>query len=224
MNTLPHRPYPPASLFDEDVEGAFARARDVEGWLREHFIEPDGVFFNELHEPLQDAYIGALWSAKDVRIRGLVPSATATMPQRAVGHMSGHAKEMWLWQMRRWFGAEEDDDEPGRLPDFLITFSAKWAVICEDVEWCATSMHELLHCGQDTYDGKRDGPPRFKRSGHRVWTMWPHGVETFPEVAAAFGPVERGVRELADALSRPPLFGAAEIDVACGTCLRLRAA
>lgn len=210
------RPYPPPALFEEDLEGAFARAEDVEEWIRRNFIEPDGVFFDDVHEPLQDAYIGVLWATKEVRIRGLVPAGTASMPQRSVGHMSGHAKEMWLWQMRRMFGTE---DEPGAVPDFLITLTAKWAARCEDVEFCATSMHELLHCGQETLDGKRDGPLRFKKNGSRVWTMWPHGVETFPEVAAAFGAVERGVKDLAAALSKPPRFGAAEIDIACGICM-----
>lgn len=216
MNGLPNRPYPPAALFEQDLEGAFARAREVEEWIRRHFIEPDGVFFDDIHESLQQAYVGVLWATKEIKVRGLVPAGTAEMPTRSVARMSGHAKEMWLWQLRRFFG---DEERPGRIPDYLLTFDAKYAAESEDVEWCATVKHELCHCGQETWDGKRDGPPRFTKTGRRVWTMWPHGVETFPEVAEAFGPVERGVPELMAALSRRPKFGAAQIEVACGYCM-----
>lgn len=209
MTLLPQRPYPPAALFDEDVEGAFARAEDVEEWLRKHFIEPDGVFFSETHESLQDASLGVLWTTAENSKQGVVVAGTAEMPSRSGGRMSGWAKEMWKWQMRRWFGP--------RLPVYVITFNATVCAEMEDVEFLATAKHELLHCGQATYDGKRDGDLWFKQDGSRVWTIWPHDFEGFVEVAEDFGAVERGVGDLAKVLRMPPRFGTAEIKIACGT-------
>ncbi len=157
-----------------------------------------------------------LWATKEVKRKGVVLAGTAEMPSRSVGHMSGFAKELWLWQMRRWFATE---DEPDKIPDFLITLNATHALDCEDVEFCATVKHELCHCRQATIDGLPDGMPWFKEDGSRVWTMRAHDVETFVEVAEDFGPVERGVPELMAALSRPPRFNAGHIRVACGVCL-----
>lgn len=213
MSALPKRPFPSAALFEEDLGGAFARAKDVEEWVKEHFIDPGGVFFSETHEPLADAYVGVLWATKEVKRKGVALIGTAEMPSRSVGHMSGFAKELWLWQMRRWFATE---DEPDKIPDFLITLNATWAAECEDVEFCAGCKHEVLHCRQATVDGTADGSLWFKRDGSRVWTIWPHDAETFVEIAEDFGAVERGVSELAAALARPPRFGASEIKIACG--------
>lgn len=207
---LPKRPYPPAALFEEDLEGAFARAEDVEEWIRAHFIDPDGVFYSPTHEPLQDAYLGVLWATKEVKRKGVVLAGQAEMPRQSLGRLNGFVKEWWQWQMRRWFGA---------LPDFLITLNAAHLAKCEDVEFCATAKHELLHCRQATVDGTADGDLWFKRDGSRVWTMWAHDVETFVEVAADFGAVERGVPELFEALKKGPRLGAPQIRVACGTCL-----
>lgn len=208
MTITTKRPYPPAALFGEDLEGAYARAEEVEEWLRRAFIESGGTFFSETHEPLADAYIGVLWATKEVRRKGLTLAGQAEMPQRSVGHMNGHVKEIWLWQMRRWFGPQ--------LPDFLVTLNAKHLGDCGDVEFAATVKHELMHCDQALDEF---GSRRFKRDGSRVWTIKPHDVETFVEVAEDFGPVERGVRDLMTMLSRPPRFGAAQIEIACGTCL-----
>lgn len=207
-------PRPAAALFWEDLEGAFARAEDVEEFLRREFVEPSGFFHSPTHEALEDAYVGVLWSTAEVKIRGLVPVGTAEMPQRSVGSMRGHAKEVWRWQMRRWFGPQ--------LPDFLITLNATHLTRCDDydLEFLVTAKHELLHCRQATVDGTADGDPWFKRDGSRVWTIWPHDAETFAEVAEEFGPVERGVAEIAEALKFPPRFSAARIRVACGTLAR----
>jgi hypothetical protein len=207
-------PHPPAALFEEDLEGAFARAEEVEEFLRRELVEPAGYFHSPTHEPLEDAYIGCLWSTAQVKVRGLVPVGTAEMPSRSIGRMNGHAKEIWRWQMRKWFGPQ--------LPDFLITLNASYLVECDDyeVEFLATGKHELLHCRQETLDGKPDGPPHFRRDGSRVWTIWPHDAETFAEVAEDFGPVERGVAEIAEALKRPPRFSAAHIRITCGTLAR----
>lgn len=207
-------PHPPAALFEEDLEGAFARAEDVEEFLRREFVEPGGYFHSPTHEALEDAYVGVLWSTAEVRIRGLVPTGTAEMPTRSAARMSGHMKEVWRWQMRRWFGPQ--------LPDFLITLNARYLARCDDyeMEFLATGKHELLHCRQATVDGTEDGDPWFKRDGSRVWTIWPHDAETFVEVAEDFGPVERGVAEIAAALKHPPRFSAARVRIACGTMAR----
>lgn len=214
MSTPVTVPRPPRALFEEDLEGAYARAEEVEEFFRAEFIEPGGAFFSESHAALDDAYLGVLWSTAEVKIRGLVPAGTAEMPQHSVGHMSGHAKELWRYQMRRWFGPQ--------LPNFLITLNATYLTRCDDyeLELLVTGKHELLHCRQATVDGTPDGDPWFKRDGSRVWTIWPHDFEGFVEVAADFGDVERGVPELAAALRGRPRFSAAHIKVACGTLAR----
>lgn len=207
MNAVTKRPYPPAALFEQDLEGAFARAEDVEGWIREHFIEPDGVFYSERHEPLQDAYVGVLWATKQVKRRGVPLLGTAEMPDRVANTLNGWVKEQYIWQMRRWFG---------QLPHFCIRLLAPWAEGCDDLDFCAGVKHEVCHCNQAL---DKWGARWFRKDGSRVWTIVEHDVQEFTEVVADFGPVGRNVEDFVRAARTPPRFGRAQIDFACGVCL-----
>lgn len=109
--------------------------------------------------------------------------------------------------MRRWFGT---------LPDFCIRLNANWAEAVEDLDFCATAKHELCHCDQ-AYN--KWGDRWFRKDGSRVWTLVEHDVEIFLDEVRDFGPVGRGVSELAEILKQPPRFGSQSINVACGNCL-----
>jgi hypothetical protein len=201
------RPTPPPFLFDEDLEGTFARAEDVEEWMRDVFIEEDGPLYGERHEPLSDAYIGVLWATKAVKRKGVELAGTAEMPDRVARQLNGWVKEQYLWQMRRWFGT---------IPDFCIRLLAPWAESCEDVEFLATCKHELCHCDQ-AYD--KYGSRWFRRDGSRVWTLVEHDVTEFIDVVEDFGPVGRNVAQFVSAASKTPRFEDADVRVACGNCL-----
>jgi hypothetical protein len=212
------RPFPPPRLFEEDLKGAFAPAPEVERWIRATFIDPASPLYDELHDPLEDARIGVLWTTAAHKRKGVAVAGTAEMPQG--GTLFGWRKELYLWQMRRWFGGEEwDDERPLGLPDFLITLDANYADGCSDVNFCAVAKHELCHCRQAT----KDGAPWFREDGRRVWAIAPHDAETFVSVARDFGPVDRGVAELYEALKLPPRVAQADIDWVCGNGLRLAA-
>jgi len=201
-----NRPQPPASLFELDAGERFDPAPDVEGWARSTFIAEGATLENEEHVHLRAASIGFLWTNVDNARRGrtVIGQAEPGTPQGAMGKW---AKARANQQVMGWFG---------QLPDFIITIHAGWWEGASDAQACALIEHELYHCAQE-----RDefGAPKFnKNTGRPIFGMRGHDVETFIGVAARYGAVEAGVRELIDALNKPPLMSADMIGTACGTC------
>lgn len=202
-----NRPQPPASLFELDAGDRFEHAHDIEAWARTTFIDEGSTLENEEHAHLRSASIGFLWTNVDNARRGrtVIGQAEPGTPQGAMGKW---AKARANQQVMDWFG---------HLPDFIITIHAGWWESASDAQACALIEHELYHCAQE-----RDefGQPKFnKNTGLPIFGMRGHDVETFIGVAARYGAVEPGVRELVDALNKPPLMTADMIGTACGTCL-----
>jgi hypothetical protein len=105
------------------------------------------------------------------------------------------------------------------MPDFLITLDAVICADLDDATWCALLDHELYHCGhaRTIYD-----TPKYDRRGRPVYAMLGHDVEAFIGVTRRWGvgAAENGVAGLVDAAQRRPLIAQAQIDIACGNCLR----
>lgn len=201
------RPMPPASLFEFDAGDQFVPAPEIVEWARSTFIEEGSSIENEEHAHLRDASIGFLWTNVDNTRRGrtVIGQAEPGLPQGAMGKW---AKARATQQVTEWFG---------HVPDFIITVHAGWWESASDAQACALIEHELYHCAQEKDEF---GAPRFnKNTGLPIFGMRGHDVETFIGVAARYGAVEAGVRELAEALNKPPLMTADMIGTACGTCI-----
>lgn len=202
------RPRPPARLLDEDAAGTFEPAPEVEEWARAVFVDPGGPYYDEDHEHLEDAKIGVLWTNTLNMRRGVVVAGDAQMPMRTAGRLGGWEKEVYLWNLRRWFGTDEIH--------FLLRFSAAACDEYDDLSFSAIVKHELCHCAQAL---DRGGQKWFRENGSRVFTMAPHDVEQFVSVVRDFGPVGRNTPEFIEAARQRPRFGEAQVRVACGNCL-----
>jgi hypothetical protein len=202
------RPYPPAHLLGEDLEGAFLPAPELADWALDVFVNPSSPLYHEEHDHLQDALIGCLWTTAKNKRRGIPVAGTAQIPKPHPA-LSGWEKELYLWQLRQWFGTD--------TPNFLITLSAPYAAECDDINFLALMKHELCHCEQarDEYGGRRYR----KKDNSPIFTIIGHSVEEHISVVRDFGPVGRNVKEFVEAASRPPRIAQADIDWACGTCL-----
>ncbi len=200
------RPLPPASLLDDLSSASFAAAPELAAWAEATFIADDGILTNPEHAHLQQANIGFLWTNVENTRKGrqVIGQAELGEPQGAMGKWS---KAKARQQTFEWFAG---------IPDFIITIDAMWWEQASDAQACALTEHELSHCAQDRDDF---GAQRFSRStGLPIFAMRGHDVEAFIGVAARYGAIEPGVRELVEALSKPPLMTADMIGCACGTC------
>lgn len=206
------RPHPPADLLDGSPDGftSFRPDEDLTAWLFDTFIAEGAELENPDHAHLRHASIGCLWTNVDNSRQGRVIVGQAeTGDPRAMGKWAKARAEQ---QVVEWFG---------RVPDFILTFSADYAAQATDEAFCALVEHELYHCGQE-----RDafGAPKFRKStGLPAFTMRGHDVEEFVGVVRRYGADASGVRDLVEAASHEPLIARASIAQACGTC-QLRAA
>jgi hypothetical protein len=182
-------------------------APELESWLRSTFIEEGAPLQNEDHSYLRYAQIGVLWTSIENSRHG----------RRVVGQAErGDPTAMGKWararaelQITEWFG---------EIPDFILTFEARYAAICSDTQWCALCEHELSHCGveRDAY-----GAPKFKKStGLPSFTLVAHDVEEFVGVVRRYGAAAAGVQAMIDAAAQGPTIATADIDFACGSCVR----
>ena len=204
------RPYPPVELRDPTGPERFMPAPDLVSWARESFIDRDAILRNEDHAHLGMATLGALWTNAPARSQQRTIVGTAEIPT-----MRGRpwVKARQEVQMREWF------DEP--LPDFVLTFSAPYAVHVDNASFCALVEHELYHCAQaiDQY-----GSPKVRKGdGKPVFAMRGHDVEEFVGIVRRYGPGSAAGDTLAlvEAAKRRPEVAEASIEWACGTCLRL---
>jgi putative metallopeptidase len=204
------RPRPPAQLLDVDAllgPPLFAPAPDLLAWAIETFIDPDGPLHNPDHVHLTAARLGMLWTnaGNSHHGRRVVGQCEFRPPGGSQGKWARARAEAQLYG---WFGEK---------PDFLLTFEARYAATCSDAEFMCLVEHELSHAGQQQDEF---GAPAFTKDGLPVFAMRAHDVETFIGLAARYGAVEAGVRELMEALSRAPSVAPAEVGFACGTCSR----
>jgi hypothetical protein len=204
------RPLPPAALVDSPLD-LFTPAHDVTRWLTETFLDPASKLFNPDHAHLESANIGCLWTNVQNSRHGkaIVGQCELGTPRGSQGKW---AKAKAAVQLEAWFGA---------VPDFLLTFYAPYASVCDDPEFMALLEHELYHASQaqDAF-----GAPKFTPEGMPVWSIRGHDVEQFVGVVRRYGAGAARVRELVDAANRRPEVAPADISAACGTCgLRIAA-
>lgn len=206
-----NRPRPPQSLFsiESAVDGIqFVPAPDLVEWLFRTFIETDSPLFNEDHQHLQSAAIGALWtSVVNARHgRQIVGMCELGKPMGSMGRWGRARAEQ---QITEWFDG---------IPDFILTFDASYADSCSDAQFLALAEHELYHAGQelDVF-----GLPRFKRdTGLPSFALKGHDVEQFIGIVRRYGADAAGVRAMIDAAAESPTVADADISFACGNCQR----
>jgi hypothetical protein len=199
--TLPRRfkrPLPP-------VDGrGFVPAPELSDWLREVFIAEDGPLRNERYTPLREADIACLWTWEpNERRQRMILAQAELMPPMAMGKWQ---KARALWQIEEWFGD---------VPDFLLTFDARFAVSADNSTFCAVAEHELHHCGQEV---DKYGEPRFTQEGEPKFCLVGHDVEEFVGVVERYGASATGLERMREALNSKPSIGLASITAACGTC------
>jgi hypothetical protein len=176
---------------------------ELVAWIRRHWLEEGGAFFNEDHAHLLPASIGAVWTNVSHRSRQLWVLAEARQPSVQTGPW-GRARHDQ--QLREWFG---------EVPDFLLTFYAPTLGTLGGREFCAIVEHELYHCAQATTDL---GAPRFHRdSGLPIYAIRGHDVEEFVGVVRRWG-ASKPVRDLVAAAASAPTIEDPAIVGACGTC------
>jgi hypothetical protein len=204
---LTSRPRPPQSLLSIDNTISFVPAPDLVEWISATFLEGDAPLFNEDHQHLIYATIGALWTVvPNARNgRGIVGQAELGSTMGGMGKWTrGRAEQ----QIVEWFGS---------IPDFVITLFAPYAENCDDATFCALVEHELSHCAQEPDEY---GMPRFKKSGLPAFCMRGHDVEEFIGVVRRYGAEAAGVRAMIEAAAEGPTVAAADISFACGNCQR----
>ena len=199
------RPWPPGEMIENAVDPLFEPSPEMVAWMRSTFINEGAALQNEDHAHLANASIGVLWTN--------VSNSRAT--RRVVGQcetgqpaiMGKWLRERALIQIEAWFG---------EVPDFILTFDAQYAAVCEDAEFCALVEHELYHAAQE-----RDiyGAPKFSREGRPKFTIQGHDVEEFVGVVRRYGAEAAGVTALVEAANRKPEVAVASIAQACGTCM-----
>lgn len=202
------RPMPPESMRQQGL--GFARAEELEDFVRQEFLSREGIFFDPEHGHLTSAIIGVLWASSVHIDKGSEKAGTAQLLKGGEPTKWGQAmNRAYLHQM---FGLN--------LPAFLITLSAPVWQTYNDKEAFALVDHELSHCAvaKDVF-----GVPRFNRdTGLPVWSMRPHESEQFSGTVERWGAAATGTSGIVLAGLKTPRFNwvpGKELDVrkACGT-------
>jgi hypothetical protein len=204
---LTGRPRPPSALLSIDNVSSFVPAPELVEWISATFLEDGAPLFNEDHQHLVYARLGALWTVVPNARNGRSIVGQAELGS-TMGGMGKWTRARAEQQIREWFGG---------VPDFVITLSAPYAEQCDDATFCALVEHELSHCGQEPDEF---GMPRFKKSGLPAFCMRSHDVEEFVGVVRRYGADAAGVRAMIDAAATGPTVAAADISFACGNCQR----
>ena len=182
-------------------------ADGVAEWIEACLMREGSPLHNPDHQHLRDADIAYLWanqqnSSKMRRVVGQCEEVTF----RCGAWQKGRQEQ----QMEEWFG---------RVPAYLITLDAKYAVECSDIEWCALIEHELYHLAQKTDEF---GAPAFTKDGMPKLGIQGHDVEEFVGIVRRYGAgaAAGDTAKLVTAAQRVPEIAELNIAQACGTCLR----
>lgn len=194
------RSQPPRFVTDS-IYPAFAPELDLPEFVQKMFFDETSEFYNEDHLHLHGANIGYLWTnvANERQMKQI--AATAQIPNI---NSSKWNKEIFDFQLKSWFGSYD--------LNFLITIDANFAVLMDDISFCALIEHELYHCALKGFT--REGLPKF---GIRD-----HDVTEFVGITRRYGAdVSLNVAQLVEAANSRPLFSAAKVSAVCGNCVRV---
>jgi hypothetical protein len=204
--SLPKRPAAP--LLEPPT--AFRPAPEVLAWIQAEILAEGAALHNPDHAHLVDADLAVLWAAGGFtsKMRQVIGTAEELM-FRCNAWQRGRQEQ----QLEEWFG---------RVPRFLITLDATYALACSDAEWCALVEHELYHIAQKT---GLAGEPLFTKEGGPQLAIRGHDVEEFVGVVRRYGVGHPGgkLAQLVAAANKQPEVSGYQLATACGTCL-LRAA
>jgi hypothetical protein len=203
------RPLPPQHLRRPGL--GFARAEELEHFVRAEFVSRGGIFFDREHEHLQRATVGILWAASVHVDKGSVKAGTAQLVKR--GEPRKWSDAVVACFLHEHFGPN--------LPTFRITLSAPICAEYDDREFFALVDHELSHCGVARCP--HSGAPLFSEAtGETIWKGRPHDAETFEGTTERWGAAASGSAGVVAAALKRPRFGwvpGRDLDIhkACGT-------
>lgn len=200
---------PPEDLLHSQAD-EFRPSPELEYWVTHTFIQPDGELYNPRYADdhnLHQANITYLWTNVECVKKGKHIAGRCSIGTPTGGDAWSVGKKRQ--QIRDWFGL---------VPDFIITLDASYVARKNRPTVLALIEHELHHCGQ-----KRDkyGMPSFnKKTGRPKFTVLPHDVEEFVGVVDRYGADATGTKGMVEAANTAPTIGKADINRACGTCLK----
>lgn len=212
MTTALHRPRPPSTVLDLSGYDRFEPDHAFAEWLRDAYLTEGGPLYAPEHAHLLDAKIGVLWTTAENRRGGRRVVGQAELVRNI--RMPAWQRARHEYQLHQWFGD---------VPDFVLTFDAFYADEAADLAFCALVDHELNHCAQERDE---NGLPKFcATTGRPKFCIRGHDVEEFVSVVRRFGIEAAGSAavDLVVAAAKAPEIGAAQIDFACGNCMRLAA-
>jgi hypothetical protein len=200
------RPSIPQLSFDEP----FAPDKYMREWLFDTFVSQESKLYNPEHDHLTKARVGCLWTSVENTRQGKHIVGQCEYAPMIGGSLGKWQKARIQQQLFSWFGTELD---------FLLTFDAAYMAQAEDASFCLVGEHELYHCGiQYKY-----GLPQFRKNGLPKFGMRAHDVEEFVGIVWRYGtnanPQGEQIMAMARAAMKKPAVGAAEIKIACGTCI-----
>jgi hypothetical protein len=199
------RPFPPDEL--EPWGDNFVPSFTMSAWIKSSFLNDKSGLYNPEHSHLRSANIGVLWTNADCSRQGIIVVGMAEIPRPPTSANAWH-KARFNFQLKEWFG---------RIPDFLLTFDARYSMKCDDLGFCSLVEHELYHCAQARNEYNC---PKYRKDGTPVFTIRGHDVEEFVGIVQRYGAGAGAGRtmELVAAAAKRPQIGAAKIRAACGTC------
>jgi hypothetical protein len=156
------RPAPPAGMLDaQNFEGpTFVSAPELESWLRSTFIEEGAPLQNEDHFHLRYAQIGVLWTSIENSRHGRRVVGQAERGEPAA--MGKWAKARAELQIIGWFGD---------IPDFILTFDARYARTPNGALWWSMSCHTAASSATCTARRSSASRRACRRSRCKA-TMW----------------------------------------------------
>jgi hypothetical protein len=190
---------------------AFTPDLELGAFVREHFLDRAGVFYDPQWSHLARAKVGFVWTNASDRRGG---RATAGMAELVRFPPKPQWKEAArIAQIHQWFGD---------LVDFLITLHAPFSARANDASFYAVVDHELCHCDQAR---NRWGARLWnKRTGRPKWAIRGHDVEQHVGTVRRWGVDATDTRSLVEAAHERPrlleLVGGPVEPIACGLCDR----
>lgn len=206
-------PAPPREVLD--APPTVAPALDVEAWVLDVLLDPDGTLHNPDHVHLGtwEPRLGFLWATES-----LVKKGRRVLGRCQTGKPTGDAWQQLVRteQLLRWFGD---------VPDFVVTLDAHFVSHAlrtdRPGDVLALVEHELYHCG---IEKDRWGAERFTQHGHPIWGVRAHDVEEFAGVVRRYGVAASAAGPLVEAADHVrehgPEVAQATIEGICGTCRR----